>query len=68
MLTRTSLPAQGRQSCASFTSLLLAHLLTWSAVLPQLWHAVPSAACVRRKACRQAHLKESDNRRLPTST
>jgi hypothetical protein len=44
------------QSSASTTSLLLHHLLTWSAVLPQLWHVVPSGACVRRnKVCRQAH-------------
>ena len=54
--TRTSLPEQGMQSSASTTSLLLHHLLTWSAVLPQLWHVVPSGACVRRnKVCRQAH-------------
>jgi hypothetical protein len=45
MRARTSLPEQGRQISASFTSLLLRQPLTLSAVLPHLWHTVLSGAC-----------------------
>ena len=51
MRTRASLLKQGWQSSASSTSLLLRHALTWSAVLPQLLHVVPSGACVRGAKC-----------------